>query len=102
MVSLEHTLSDFIRILPTPVYTIFECHNGRMPGIWPVKHSTVLLTPENMVHMMMSSKRNWSTIHQLVREILTNKEKEERERQATSRTPNPRDLRGTGDVSENR
>lgn len=39
--------------------------------------------------IMMSSERNWKTIHQCV---MINKEKEERERQATSSTPNPHDL----------
>lgn len=35
------------------------------------------LTPDNVVHTMTSFERNWRIIHQLVRKIMSKKEKEE-------------------------
>lgn len=40
------------------------------------------LNPENLIPTMMSSKENWSTVSNMIRDIMLKKETEERKRQA--------------------
>lgn len=66
----------------TVQHTIFECH--RWNEVRSLTNTKLCedLKCENIIGIMMSSEKKWSTIHGMVITIMKEKEKEERKRQA--------------------
>lgn len=68
----------------TVEHTIFECSRWEGYRETACKALGYALTPDTLVPKMIETKANWKHIHRMIADIMSRKEKEERERQSNS------------------
>lgn len=70
--------------IDTPKHTIFECPRWHIQRQRTVTELGALVEAETLLQHMIKSQKNWAVGHRLIKEIMTTKEKEEREKKTES------------------